>query len=40
MALPDWVKPQLTKLLDQRLDGPEWLGTKANSSGTLCSTMT
>ena len=25
MALPDWVKPQLTKLLDQRSDGPEWL---------------
>ena len=25
MALPDWVKPQFTKLLDQRPDGPEWL---------------
>jgi hypothetical protein len=25
MALPDWVKPQLTKLFDQRPDGPEWL---------------
>jgi ATP-dependent DNA ligase len=25
MALPDWVKPQFTKLLDQRSRGPEWL---------------
>jgi hypothetical protein len=24
-ALPDWVDPQLTKLVDQPLDGPEWL---------------
>jgi ATP-dependent DNA ligase len=24
-ALPSWVKPQLTKLVDQPPDGPEWL---------------
>ena len=24
-ALPNWVKPQLTKLVDQPPDGPEWL---------------
>jgi DNA ligase D-like protein (predicted ligase) len=24
-ALPDWVKPQLTKLVDDPPDGPEWL---------------
>jgi hypothetical protein len=24
-ALPNWVKPQLTKLVDQPSDGPEWL---------------
>src|SRR5437763_9077869 len=24
-ALPAWVKPQLTKLVDQAPDGPEWL---------------
>ena len=24
-ALPAWVKPQLTRLVDQPLDGPEWL---------------
>ena len=24
-ALPAWVKPQLTKLVDQPPDGPEWL---------------
>ena len=24
-ALPDWVKPQLTKLVDEPPDGPEWL---------------
>src|SRR5712671_4422884 len=24
-ALPDWIKPQLTKLVDQPPDGPEWL---------------
>lgn len=24
-ALPDWVKPQLTKLVDQPPEGPEWL---------------
>src|SRR5438874_12656805 len=24
-ALPSWVKPQLTKLVDQAPDGPEWL---------------
>jgi ATP-dependent DNA ligase len=24
-ALPGWVKPQLTKLVDQPPDGPEWL---------------
>ena len=25
MALPSWIKPQLTKLVDQPPDGPEWL---------------
>src|SRR5262245_24548891 len=25
MALPAWVKPQLTKLVDQPLEGAEWL---------------
>src|SRR6476646_7231373 len=24
-ALPTWVKPQLTKLIDQPPDGPDWL---------------
>src|ERR1700716_4169292 len=24
-ALPSWVKPQLTKLVDEPPDGPEWL---------------
>src|SRR5580693_6423755 len=24
-ALPSWVKPQLTKLVDQQPEGPEWL---------------
>ena len=24
-ALPDWVKPQLTKLVDDPPDGPDWL---------------
>jgi ATP-dependent DNA ligase len=24
-ALPAWVKPQLTKLVDQRPEGPGWL---------------
>jgi hypothetical protein len=24
-ALPNWIKPQLTKLVDQPPDGPEWL---------------
>ena len=24
-ALPSWIKPQLTKLVDQPPDGPEWL---------------
>ncbi len=24
-ALPAWVKPQLTKLVDQAPEGPEWL---------------
>jgi bifunctional non-homologous end joining protein LigD len=24
-ALPGWIKPQLTKLVDQAPDGPEWL---------------
>src|SRR5207253_9031609 len=24
-ALPGWIKPQLTKLVDQPPDGPEWL---------------
>jgi len=24
-ALPNWVKPQLTKLVDQPPHGPEWL---------------
>jgi len=24
-ALPDWVKPQLTKLVDEPPDGPDWL---------------
>jgi ATP-dependent DNA ligase len=24
-ALADWVKPQLTKLVDQPPEGPEWL---------------
>jgi len=25
MALPTWIKPQLTKLVDQPPEGPEWL---------------
>src|SRR6201987_6176452 len=25
MALPAWIKPQLTKLVDQPPDGPDWL---------------
>ena len=24
-ALPGWIKPQLTKLVDQAPEGPEWL---------------
>ena len=24
-ALPGWIKPQLTKLVDQATEGPEWL---------------
>jgi ATP-dependent DNA ligase len=24
-ALPSWIKPQLTKLVDQPPDGPDWL---------------
>jgi ATP-dependent DNA ligase len=24
-ALPTWIKPQLTKLVDEPPDGPEWL---------------
>ena len=24
-ALPGWIKPQLTKLVDQPPDGPDWL---------------
>jgi ATP-dependent DNA ligase len=24
-ALPSWIKPQLTKLVDEPLEGPEWL---------------
>jgi ATP-dependent DNA ligase len=24
-ALPGWIKPQLTKLVDQAPDGPDWL---------------
>jgi bifunctional non-homologous end joining protein LigD len=24
-ALPGWIKPQLTKLVDQSPDGPQWL---------------
>ena len=24
-AFPGWIKPQLTKLVDQPPDGPEWL---------------
>ena len=24
-ALPNWIKPQLTKLVDQPPDGPDWL---------------
>ena len=24
-ALPGWIKPQLTKLVDQPPEGPEWL---------------
>jgi hypothetical protein len=24
-ALPAWIKPQLTKLVDQPPDGPKWL---------------
>jgi hypothetical protein len=26
-TLPEWVAPQLTKLVDQPPDGPEWLRT-------------
>src|SRR5438132_8021710 len=25
MALPGWIKPQLTRLVDQAPDGPDWL---------------
>jgi ATP-dependent DNA ligase len=25
MALPAWIKPQLTRLVDAPPDGPEWL---------------
>ena len=25
IALPGWIKPQLTKLVDQAPDGPDWL---------------
>jgi bifunctional non-homologous end joining protein LigD len=25
MALPGWIKPQLTKLVDQPPEGPDWL---------------
>jgi hypothetical protein len=25
MALPGWIKPQLTKLVDRPPDGPKWL---------------
>jgi bifunctional non-homologous end joining protein LigD len=39
MALPDWVKPQLTKLFDQRPDGPEWLH-ESKFDGYLCSAIT
>jgi hypothetical protein len=39
MALPDRVKPQLTKLLNQRPDGPEWLH-ESKFEVPLCSTMT
>jgi bifunctional non-homologous end joining protein LigD len=24
-ALPGWIKPQLTKIVDQAPDGPDWL---------------
>ena len=24
VALPDWIKPQLTRLVDQAPDGPDW----------------
>jgi len=35
MALPGWVKPQLTKLVDQAPDGPEWLH-EINSTAFEC----
>jgi hypothetical protein len=40
-ALPGWIKPQLTKLLDQPPDGPEWLheikfdGYRMHAEGTM-----
>ena len=34
-ALPGWIKPQLTKLVDQPPDGPEGLH-EINSTATGC----
>ena len=36
MALPGWIKPQLTKLVDQAPDGPDWLH-EINSTATGCT---
>ena len=36
-ALPAWIKPQLTKLVDEAPEGPEWLHeVKSNSTATGC----
>ena len=35
-ALPGWIKPQLTKLVDQAPDGPDWLH-EINSTATGCT---
>ena len=34
-ALPAWIKPQLTKLFDQPLEGTEWLH-ELKFDGTAC----
>ena len=36
MALPTWVKPQLTKLVDQPPDGPDG-SMKSSSTAIACT---